>query len=210
MPPRCPSGRLPAGAARVGRFADLGRDIRARADGEGMVLVGIDGHGGSGKSTFAMRLGQIAGGCSIVHTDDFADGGGPLNAERLRREVIAPLLAGRPVRYRPWDWDLSMFGRPVLLPPSGPVIIEGVSSTRLPFAQAYHLRVFVGCPAGVRLQRGLRRDGAGALRNWRRWMAEEDDFFAADRPWERADLIVDGCPIVAHDPTLEYVAQIQE
>jgi len=35
--------------------------------------------------------------------------------------------------------------------------------------------------------------------------AEEDRFFSADPVWERAALVVDGAPGLAHDPETEYV-----
>jgi len=36
-------------------------------------------------------------------------------------------------------------------------------------------------------------------------MTEEIPFLAADRPWERATIIVAGTPDVPHDPTREVV-----
>jgi hypothetical protein len=36
-------------------------------------------------------------------------------------------------------------------------------------------------------------------------MAEEVPFIAAERPWERADLIVCGTPAVSYDPAAEVV-----
>jgi hypothetical protein len=37
------------------------------------------------------------------------------------------------------------------------------------------------------------------------WMAEEIPFQAAQRTWERADVIVAGTPTIAHDPEREVV-----
>ena len=37
------------------------------------------------------------------------------------------------------------------------------------------------------------------------WMAEELPFLAADRPWERAGLVMAGTPPLAHDPSTELV-----
>jgi hypothetical protein len=36
-------------------------------------------------------------------------------------------------------------------------------------------------------------------------MAEERPFLAADRPWERAGLVVAGTPGLPHDPATELV-----
>ena len=42
--------------------------------------------------------------------------------------------------------------------------------------------------------RGLARDGGDSAQEafWHEWEAEEQPFLAADRPWERADVVVDG------------------
>jgi hypothetical protein len=55
--------------------------------------------------------------------------------------------------------------------------------------------------------RGLVRDGgdAEAIENWHAWMSEELPFLAADRPWERANIIVSGTPQLDHDPVNEVV-----
>jgi hypothetical protein len=37
-------------------------------------------------------------------------------------------------------------------------------------------------------------------------VAEELPWVAARRPWQHADLVVDGTPILDHDPALEMVA----
>jgi hypothetical protein len=56
-------------------------------------------------------------------------------------------------------------------------------------------------------RRGLIRDGgdAEALGGWRAWETEELPFLAADRPWERAKVIVAGTPPIDHDPVRDVV-----
>jgi hypothetical protein len=51
------------------------------------------------------------------------------------------------------------------------------------------------------------RDGgdAEARQNWHAWMSEELPFLAADRPWERAIVVVSGAPQLDHDPVNEVV-----
>lgn len=55
--------------------------------------------------------------------------------------------------------------------------------------------------------RGIARDGgdAEAAAFWERWMAEEFPFLAAQRPWEKANVIVSGTSELEHDPALQVV-----
>ena len=39
---------------------------------------------------------------------------------------------------------------------------------------------------------GTNGNAEESVRFWHAWMAAERPFFAADRPWERADMIVSG------------------
>ena len=55
-------------------------------------IVAIDGHGGAGKSTLAEELAGELGSAQIVHTDDFASWGFPLDWwPRLLDEVLEPV-----------------------------------------------------------------------------------------------------------------------
>jgi uridine kinase len=45
---------------------------------------------------------------------------------------------------------------------------------------------------GVRLQRGIDRDGEDSRAQWERWMEEEDDYVARDRPAEHVDVVLPG------------------
>lgn len=201
-----PSGGFPQEDVHVETFSALARRLRL-SHPTGTFLIGIDGHGGAGKSTFGRHLARVLGGCPTVHTDDFADDGGPLNAQRFLRDVLEPLTGGRDAAFRCWDWGTgSMAEAETTIAAGGPVIVEGVSSTRLRYAHFYALRIFVCCPEPVRLARGLERDGDTAWTNWQRWIREENGFFGWDRPWERAELIVDGCPLLPCDATSEFVA----
>ncbi|MEU9386431.1 hypothetical protein AB0D38_38200, partial [Streptomyces sp. NPDC048279] len=67
-------------------------------------LVGVDGHAGSGKTTFAGRLAAALGGAPVLHLDDIAS-----HEElfawtgRLLTQVIEPLGRGETARYTPYD-----------------------------------------------------------------------------------------------------------
>jgi uridine kinase len=72
------------------------------------------------------------------------------------------------------------------------LVLEGVSSSRAVFASYLAFRVWVSTPRPERLRRGLERDGRDAQGRWREWMAREDEYVAAERPQERAEMVVSG------------------
>jgi len=67
------------------------------------------------------------------------------------------------------------------------VILEGVTCTRLEAASRLACSIWVEAPEDLRLQRGLERDGTDHRQLWLTWMAEEREFFGADRTRARAD-----------------------
>lgn len=169
------------------------------------LLVAVDGHGGSGKSTFADRLAGGSG--DVVHTDDFAYVGltGGLDVDRLRRQVVEPLTRDEPGRFQRFDWPTQRLAEWHEVAPGGLVVLEGVSSLRRELGRPWDLSVWVEAPRSVCLRRGLERDGQDAEPLWREWLAAEDAYVARDDPREAADLIVDGAPGLDHDPDVEFV-----
>ena len=162
----------------------------------GIRIVGIDGPSGSGKSFLAQPLAARLG-APIVAIDDFVSwdnfaGWWP----RFDAQVLTPLLAGRDAHFqaRDWaDWRGSSLGAWKTQPWAPTLIIEGVTCTRRETVGRLAYAVWVEAPDDLRLARGLARDTHFADREalWRRWMAEEREFFAADGTRDRADTIVD-------------------
>ena len=197
-----------ARSGQIRRFADLAAEVLARsAPSSGVRLIAVDGPGGAGKSTFAGRLAAALGGAQVIHTDDFVDRWDDATGywERLRTQVLAPLLTGRPGRYQRYDWDLGGLAEWHDVPLAPAVVVEGVASARRAIAESLALAVWVATDPELRLRRGLERDGPDTLANWQTWIAEENRHFAEDRTEERADLRVDGDPSVSHDPDREFV-----
>lgn len=161
-------------------------------------LVAIDGPGGAGKSTFATRLAHAAGGAPIVHTDDFASASNPIDWwPRLLDQVIQPLVAGTTARYQRYDWPTDTMAEWHTVDPVPIVIIEGVSAGRAEWAQHLSFVIWIDTPRHIRLERGLARDGAHQLDQWRSWMASEDAHYQRDASRARADLVVPGATEVA-------------
>ncbi|MEP6842573.1 MAG: AAA family ATPase [Pseudolysinimonas sp.] len=162
----------------------------------GMRIVGIDGPSGSGKSTLARAVAAQLD-CPVIKIDDFVSWG-DLSGwwPRFDEQVLAPLLDGRDAHYQQRDWVGDEFGtglgewRTVAWHPL--VVFEGVTTTRRESVGQLSLAVWVEAPDEVRLARGLARDGEDHRELWEDWMRREAEFFGADRPRARADLVVPG------------------
>ncbi|MCU1422596.1 MAG: hypothetical protein JWN36_2247 [Microbacteriaceae bacterium] len=172
-------------------IAPLVSRIRSRV-GENGGVVAVDGLGGAGKSTLAGALAAELG-ATVIHTDDFASWDVPLEWwPRVLAEVLEPLGAGRPARFRRYDWDRRELAEWHEVGPGGVVILEGVSSSREVFRPFLDFSIWVDAPAELRLARGLERNGADALPLWEGWMAAEDEWVAREHPRDSADYLVDG------------------
>jgi uridine kinase len=156
----------------------------------GVRLVGVDGHAGSGKTTFAARLAApLAAG--VVHLDDLATHEQLFGwVERLRDEVVRPLSRGEPARHRVYDWTQRRFRGERTVPPAGVVLLEGVGAARAAVRPHLAASVWMDVPASVAHVRGRRRDGPAQATFWRAWVRAEESHFAADPSRPFADLLV--------------------
>ena len=190
----------------VRRYDVLARELLATPH-DGVRLVGVDGCGGAGKTTFAARLSRAAHDAPVVHTDDFASFDEPTQWwPRMLQELVEPLLRGEPASYRPYDWVRRRPSEGTLtVQPAPLVVIEGVGATRRAWRDALVRRIWIDAPREERLRRGVERDGEQMREFWTWWMAEEDDYVRAEQPLAHADFVVDGAPTMAHDPDTEYV-----
>ena len=156
-------------------------------------IIGIDGCGGAGKSTLAEALTKALPRSILIHTDDFSSWDTPVNWwPRLIEQVLAPLKNDHAGRYQRYDWNTRKLAEWHDVPVGGTVLIEGVTALRREFREAYAFGIYVSAPAELRLQRGLDRDGAQALPQWKDWMAAEDRYVADHKPQDVADLVIDG------------------
>jgi uridine kinase len=160
-------------------------------------VIAIDGYGGAGKSTLADHLGAVlrveGRQVDLVHTDDFASADNPLNWwPRLIDQVLRPLRDGVAARYQRYDWELERMAEWHPIEPGGLILLEGVSSSRKAFRPYLSLSVWIETPADERLRRGLERDGEQALDQWHGWMADEVAWGNAEKPWDRADIVISG------------------
>jgi hypothetical protein len=159
----------------------------------------VDGRSGGGKTTFAERAAHLLGG-AVVHADDLAWHHDLTAWDDLAIEhVIGPWRRGEEISYRPPGWVARGRDGQVRVPDDVRVLVlEGVGAGRASIADHADAVVWVQSDRGLARERGLRRDvelgrtPAEAEAFWDEYAASEEPFLAADRPWERAALLVNG------------------
>jgi uridine kinase len=170
------------------------------------LLVGIDGPGGSGKTTLAATLAGLLDGATLVHGDDFyrlmpeherrqldprQGYERYFDWQRLRDQVLIPLRAGRATRYQSFDWLTGQLGPWHEIGTGATVIVEGVYAARPELTSYYHLTAYVDTPRDICLQR-VRGRGENSEEWITRWRAAEDFYLGTTRPRSRVHLVVRG------------------
>jgi uridine kinase len=188
---------------------DIASEIIRNSSHSQVYLVGIDGLGGSGKSTLTERIQyQLEAKHSIVtivHIDDFylpstsqsklSPQLKPIGADfdwiRLRDQVLVPLRSNQIANYVRYDWPSDRLAECHEIQPLGIVLIEGVYSIRAELRDLYDYRVWIDCPSELRLNRGVARDRTIALSLWvDEWMPAEERYYKEHRPDTFAQVVV--------------------
>lgn len=118
---------------------------------------------------------------------------------------LTPLSEGRSARYRRFDWDAGDYAEWREVPESDVLVVEGVGSGVIEVAGFLSFLIWVEAPRGLRMRRGIERDGEAFRPHWERWAVQEARMFHDSRTRERADLLVDGDPKSPHDPSRKFV-----
>ncbi len=171
---------------------DLASRIRGLRPSCGPVrLVGVDGHAGSGKTTFACRLATELDGAPVLRLDDIASHDELFEwSGRLLDQVIEPLSHGRTAQYAPYDWRARRFGLPRSLPAAPVVLVEGVGAGRRALRPHLALLLWMELPCEEAWARGRSRDGEEQREFWNGWIPAERRHFAGDPSRPFADLLV--------------------
>ena len=158
--------------------------------------MAINGHGSSGKTSLSRQLSAVLPDCSVLHTDDLAWHHGVFAwDELLIKNVLPALRDGQPLQYRPPAWIAG--GRKDAITLAGNrqfVIIEGVGASQASIRPYLNVIIWVETAQSVRESRDEVRVAAGEISatSYANWMVEENAYVTAARPWEHADLLVDG------------------
>lgn len=181
--PRAPLPPLPRLADALRRLPPSCGPVR---------LVAVDGHAGSGKSTFARRLAGALDGAPVLRLDDIASHDELFGwTDRLRRWVIAPLARGEAARFPAYDWVTRRFGPGELtLPPAPVVIVEGVGAGREALRPHLAAVLWMDVARETAWARGRLRDGTVQRDFWDGWEPAELQHFTEDPSRPFADVVV--------------------
>ncbi|WP_406498864.1 MULTISPECIES: uridine kinase family protein [Streptomyces] len=184
-----------APAPRGTAIRDLASRLRRLPPSCGPVrLIGVDGHAGSGKSTFARQLARELDGAPVLRLDDIASHEELFGwTERLLTRVIEPLGRGETARYTPYDWHTRRFGPPRPLPSAPVVLLEGVGAGRRALRPHLAHLLWMELPREEAWARGRARDGEEQREFWDGWVRAEQRHFAEDPSRPFADLLVRQC-----------------
>lgn len=174
---------------------DLATRLRRLPPSCGPVrLIGVDGHAGSGKSTFAGALARSLGDAPVLHLDDIASHDELFEwTGRLLTQVIEPFRRGESAHYTPYDWRSRRFGPPLPLPPAAVVLVEGVGAGRRALRPHLARLLWMELPQEDSWTRGRQRDGEEQREFWDRWVQAERRHFTEDPSRPFADLLVRQC-----------------
>ena len=178
-------------------IGELGEQVRRAAGAARPAVVAVNGHSSSGKSTLAPRLAAVLPDAAVLHTDDLAWNHGVFSWDALLRDDVLPeVRAGRPVSYRPPGWVAHQRDGSVELPGGLQfLVLEGVGASQPSVADLLDVVLWVETDEPTRLARDLVRvleNGEMPPEDYTSWMAEENAYVTAARPWEHATFVVNG------------------
>jgi uridine kinase len=161
-----------------------------------VTLIGIDGVGGSGKTSLAKYIKENIPNTNIIQMDDFYSPSlQRADLDRVEKEVLIPLSNSKPIIYKIYDWKNDSYINSQTIEPEGLIIVEGVYSIHPQLKAYYDLRILMDCSPAIGFKRGIERDkicdGVDNTEKWLNiWMPKEVEYFQREKPFSYADYIL--------------------
>ncbi len=165
------------------------------------LLIAVDGRCASGKTTLAAMLKKETG-CSVIHADHFFlrpeqrtverlnEAGGNIDHERIKAEVMLPLLQRKAFSYRKFDCGKMELSEEIGVEPNKIAMVEGSYICHPELWDFYDLRIFLTVEPEEQFRRILDRGGREAAEQFRcRWIPLEEKYFSRFKIMERCDLV---------------------
>jgi len=177
-------------------------------------LVLIDGKGGSGKTSFAVKLAGILN-ADIVSTDDVCWCADPIHWDgEMLSGIIQPWLSGKDVSYTPSGWVKENRAGAIEVDSSKALIIEGSGACRKALREVASYSIWIDTEPDTARERVIQRDLAngengGTLESvteftdW--WDSVVDPFLLEEAAWKYVNIIVSGSqPDLNVSPAITY------
>ncbi|GAC1571298.1 MAG: AAA family ATPase [Candidatus Saccharimonadales bacterium] len=163
-----------------------------------MLLIGIDGCGGAGKSTLAEELAMERENVQVVHIDDFYKPSEErvevteitpvhINFEfdRLKQRVLKPLEDGRVATYQ------TVKGQTVEIEPRGYIIVEGLGALGTDLRSHFGFKIWIDALETVRRKRGIERDSEYWANIWdTEYLPQDARYVKEQQPQQAADIVI--------------------
>jgi uridine kinase len=179
---------------------DVAKSITQANNEKFPILIGIDGFGGSGKSTLSKELQLALGNAQVIGIDDFIvkDRLLEVSAEevlfdrsRLENQVLKPLSEGKTAYHQKLSWVQNELEEPIELKRTKYVIVEGISTLHPDIAHYYDYKIWVDAPVEVAKQRGRQRDAGNENEAyWDVWSANDVAYQAKYHPELTAGFVI--------------------
>ncbi len=178
---------------------DIATDIRQTRGMARLTLIGIEGYGGSGKTTCARRLADALGSAYVISLDDFivkerltdtAWDRGVFDHERLEQQALLPASAGQAIVYQRLEWETNTLSAPLVVPVVDYLIIEGITAYHPTIERYYAYKIWIDTPIEIAEARGHARDGSAENAiYWDQWVKNDIAYQQQYHPELRADAI---------------------
>ena len=165
-------------------------------------IIAISGFGGSGKSTFANKLGEQIH-APIIGIDEFQktrarhaefSDWSVMDFERLKREVLEPFLNGRDIAYGCFDPATDAISHTRTIEHTKFLIIEGVGLFRPELMKYFAYTIWIDVPIERAIEQGKKRDreeyNNPSDEQWDGiWRENDVEYFERYSPRNNADFI---------------------
>jgi uridine kinase len=163
-------------------------------------IIAISGFGGSGKSTFANKLGMTIG-APVVGVDSFQQDGAfdttyklweIMDFSRLEKEVLRPFLSKEnTIRYSHFDVSSKSISKTIEIANGGQLIVEGVGLFRPELLKYFSYKIWIDSPTEEAIARGKKRDGGDTDKLWDGiWRDNDLQYNETFKPREVADVLI--------------------
>jgi len=173
-------------------------DIRILSREKKFLIIGIDGVGGSGKTTLAKILQNELNNSVIVQMDDiYSPQLQASDISRIKNQVFLPLKSGKHAKFQIYDWKTEKLSQWRTIHPEGTLIIEGVYSLDRQIIDYYDIKIWIEYPPELGFERGVKRDingdGVDNSDKWKKvWMPLEKKYINEQNPKSKADYVING------------------